>query len=358
MVEVGGLNLAYTNVPQHLVGGKADAGEAIGALGFALDQSEGPQYLKYDPRSNSVRGDLFGYLDADYMNRLSAKLGDAKGDYFETPRQPAYVSVAIALSQPLGKGLVEGEITRQKADMSVEVMALADTKQALPAYRIDLAQAVFEVEQVAIFPLFEIAKRLCIQPVRIGQFSWTPWGGFTIKLSGDGLDFGMPGARKEWAKADVVFNVKDWITVWKPQYMTLTSAEATALRGEVNDNQCVEVFFVDRFSPQTMWGGGATWGLGTAGTKIISSDENADFGVDLTHLGHELGHSIALPHPDGSAGVSTNTLMCPSGFNNDNPKLNSQENKDNISNPLFTFAIKMRSAGPDCDDSADCGACP
>jgi hypothetical protein len=98
----------------------------------------------------------------------------------------------------------------------------------------------------------------------------------------------------------------------------------------------------------------------------MSSDENADHGIDFTHLTHELGHVMALMHPDpafpnwvggGLAEGSTGTLMCPSGFMNDNPPVNSQWNKDHINNPLFTFAIKLISAGPDCTDDPDCGAC-
>lgn len=39
----------------------------------------------------------------------------------------------------------------------------------------------------------------------------------------------------------------------------------------------------------------------------------------------------------------------------DNPQVNSQENKENVSNPLFTFALKLIPTGPDCTDSANCG---
>ena len=40
---------------------------------------------------------------------------------------------------------------------------------------------------------------------------------------------------------------------------------------------------------------------------------------------------------------------------NDNPAINSQENKDNISNPLFTFSFEPIDFTHDCADSADCG---
>jgi hypothetical protein len=104
---------------------------------------------------------------------------------------------------------------------------------------------------------------------------------------------------------------------------------------------------------------GATYSSGLAGAKIISTDQNVD-GVDLTHLAHELGHALSLMHPGTGTAKdgSTGTLMCPSGFNNDNPKINSQENKDRVSNPMLTFALKLVTAGPDCTNSATCGACP
>ena len=65
---------------------------------------------------------------------------------------------------------------------------------------------------------------------------------------------------------------------------------------------------------------------------MISSDANARNGVDFTHLAHELGHVLGLRHPDAPATASavpanTGTLMCPSGFNNDNPKVNSKETR-------------------------------
>jgi hypothetical protein len=205
-----------------------------------------------------------------------------------------------------------------------------------------------------------VAKRLCVQPVRIGQITA---GGFppsfSVKFSGAGLEFGKPGAIEQWNKADVVFSWRDWMTIWSPSYMAFSQAESADLRDEVSVDDCVEVFFVDTFTPSVFWGGGATYSSGLASAKVISTDQNAAGGVDLTHLAHELGHVLSLMHP-GSGSVkdaSTGTLLCPSGFNNDNPKINSEENKNLVSNPLLVFAIKIRTAGPDCVDSASCGAC-
>ncbi len=116
-----------------------------------------------------------------------------------------------------------------------------------------------------------------------------------------------------------------------------------------------------------MDGGGSTASGGTESAKVISSDENADFGVDLTHLAHEFGHVLTLKHPGSGFPTpaaphrvdgSTGTLICPSGFNNDNPQRNSQWNKDNAANPLLTFTLKPWTVGVDCNDDTDCGACP
>ncbi len=205
---------------------------------------------------------------------------------------------------------------------------------------------------------WEVARNLCVQPVRLGRLVWT-WPSLSIQYTGDGLAFGLPGARTQWKKADVTFTVRDWKTVWCSDLYNFSTGEAADLLDEVNDADCVEVYFVKGDNAMhTNWGGGATFSSGSANTRIISSDGNVPPGIDLTHLAHELGHAVDLPHPTAANASSTNTLMCPSGFMNDNPKRNSQENKNNLSNPLLTFSIKPVSAGPDCTNSASCGACP
>jgi hypothetical protein len=165
-----------------------------------------------------------------------------------------------------------------------------------------------------------------------------------------------------------MFNIREWKEVWDGSYWVTTasssgSAEENALRAEVEDDDCIEIFFVNDFDPEDEHGGGATWGSGTATSQIISTDANARYGIDLTHLAHEVGHVLGLGHPGTAATAtktpaSTGTLMCPSGFKNDNPQINSEDNADAVQNPLLVFTIKMRSAGTDCDGSADCGACP
>ena len=66
---------------------------------------------------------------------------------------------------------------------------------------------------------------------------WSPWGYVIpfIRFSGEGLDFGKPGARREWRKADVLFEFRDWKYVWDNDYWILEYPEEYDLIDEVDD---------------------------------------------------------------------------------------------------------------------------
>lgn len=368
-VKVGAFNVLYSDVSQFLITGRKSQNHETGNLGFAIDVSEEGQYLEYNPQELSLSGIISGTTSISQFDELVQHKDDGRGHDFDTLAQAAKMKVQIFLEEPLDTNIGSEKTVgfHGKMDMDIDVQALRDYD--IGSYRLINPDIHIIDLEIAWWIQLEVAKRLCLQPVRVGYFTsaggWPPI--FSIHYSGDGLAFGLPGAQTEWGKADVIFTVREWKTVFNASYGTLTSAEAAGLRASVNDADCVEIFFVDQFSPNAMWGGGATWGGGTADTKIISSDQNADFGIDATHLAHEIGHAITLKHPgegfpnasaphrvDGSTG----TLMCPSGFMNDNPAVNSQWNKDSVQNPLFTFAIKVKGPNVDCQNDADCGACP
>jgi len=368
-IMVEALNWVVFGIDQESVTGKRPEGKPTSALGFSLATAK-LQGLRYE--DHILKGKLRGQLSMDQFFELTSPKDRGKGHDLDMRTLPAVMEIVIPLERPL-KPAEQGVETRK---VKAEITIRADAFEPLHIERaLELqSEAVIGI-QIDWTRLLEAARKLCIQPVRIGTFRvrWKDgpfgmrWPSFSFSYSGDGLAFGTPGLNTEWAKADIVFDIREWMTIYNSSYSTLTAGEMSSLRNEVNEDDCIEVFFVDRFDPRDMDGGGNTVSGGTESAKIISSDENADFGVDLTHLAHEVGHVLTLKHPgsgfptpsaphrvDGTSG----TLMCPSGFNNDNPTVNSEDNEDNAANPLLQFSLKLRSAGPDCTDDADCGPCP
>ena len=375
LVRVGALNLLYTDVPQSALVERSREGEESGALGFVIDGVEEGRYqtLAYDPQTLVLKGTLSGRIShSSLTSGLRPELEQKEGHDFEGVAQEARLNIRVRLEEPLEASQGKEDIVPLRGEASLELEASPLPEYKLPAFQLGVLEPVEVDIQVGWAWRLEIAKRLCLQPVRIGRLQWNrggrPWDPpqLSVSYSGAGLNFGMPGANTQWSKADVLFTVREWKTVFNAAYSTLDSGEANGLRASVQDDDCVEMFFVDELDPNDTWGGGATWSGGLAETQIISSDENADNGIDLTHLAHEIGHAITLKHPgqgyptaaaphrvDGSSG----TLMCPSGFMNDNPPVNSEHNRDSVQNPLFTFALKLAGPGTDCQDDPDCGAC-
>ena len=345
LVRVKGLNLVYFKVPQAPLSSGSKPKNQKGTLGFAADLSSEPQYLEYNPKYASISGTVKGYVDADFMADLVDAKFDGKNDIVKTPRQEAELHLNMKLSAPLS--FAKNDSVMKNAALDIDLEAYANYEFDIIGYEITLENNYIKYES-HIYAT-KVVKNLRIQPVRIRNN-----GG---RLSGAGLHFGLPGAVEQWAKADVVFTINDWKTLSEQKYWTLTEDETSSLLSEVDVENAVEVFFVYEMPEELNenWGGGATWGLGTASTQIITTDGNARGGIDLTHLAHELGHSMGLAHPGdpyGRTEGSVGTLMCPSGWMKDNPQINSQENADNISNPLFIYALtKQPTDEPDCEDS-------
>ena len=348
--------------------------KSSGVVGFTLERAYPGQKImvRYDYKSNTLRGQLRGVVDSALLSSFplvepaeqerSKSVKDSKATFlphdFDVPIQKALLNFELKLRRPLPRRAIRKPI-KVPGTIKYEIIVEELPEYTMPSYVIT-GIIPWKFDFIPLL-FIEVARKLCLQPVRIQSSKTDP------DPTGGSLAFGLPGAETQWGKADVIFDVRDWQTVtngdWK---ISSSDDEEDDIRASVEDDDCIEIFFVENFDPVEDHGGGATWGGGLASSQIITSDGNNN-GIDFTHLAHELGHVMTLKHPgegfptaslpyryDGSSG----TLMCPSGWMNDNPAINSQENKDNISNPLFTFSFKAIGALPDCADSADCGACP
>lgn len=358
-INVRQFNIAFFGVPQAAISGR-EAAVKNGVLGMT---TPGGAQIRYDAQTQTAAGEIpvqvhFAQLDELFPPQI-IKGGNGEDDFAVSRTIRGRVKFQIKFTESLGDALskagqARGRINAQ-ASAEVEVEPLRDTRYAIGGFRMRIVEAPALVE-IGTLLRFEAAQRLCIQPVRIRANANDP------AQTGAGLAFGMPGANTQWNKADVVFQVRDWMTVTNAALKVATEgAEETAIRASVNVDDCIEVFFVENFDPVSLHGGGATWSSGTANAKIITSDGNAVGGIDFTHLAHELGHVVFMGHPGNAFGMfdpSTNTLMCPSGWRRDNPTRNSRDNANHVANPLFTFALKAVTPGPDCTASADCGRCP
>lgn len=362
-IDVRQFNLAFFGVDQAAISGR-ETKQKTGVLGMSMPPAARNVQLKFDAQSQTVSGEIpvlvhFPQLDEFFPPEIIKE--GRESDFAVSRTQRGRIKIQIKFTDALDKAAAAAvqatspSRLNAQATLQVEVEPLQDNRFAIAAYQLRLSELRM-VAELAILRLFEPARRLCIQPVRIRSNAADP------TPTGAGLAFGTPGATTQWNKADIIFQVRDWMTVTNAAWKVASEgAEEADIRASVNADDCIEIFFVENFTPESLHGGGATWSSGTANAKIITSDGNAVGGIDLTHLAHELGHVLNLCHPGspcGLASASTNTLMCPSGWRRDNPTRNSQENTDHVANPLLTFSLKRRTPGPDCNVSADCGACP
>ncbi|HEX9186974.1 MAG TPA: hypothetical protein VGB87_07880 [Vicinamibacteria bacterium] len=386
-MRVGGLNLAYSRVPMEAftgVGPGRPGSDGTGVLSAFLPAVQKVQVFRgLSPGLAVLYGQFEGVVELSQLGDLqqgrAGAAADDKDAVFVSPTQRAALYLLIIVGEDdlkPGRGGGQGEpgiltsVGYSFVAFATQELKVGDLR--VPPYVVtQRTYAPFEFE-LTWLP-FEAVRRLCVQPVRIGRITvrggW-PFPVFDVDFTGKGLPFGQPGADAQWRKGDVVFEWRPWKTLWKAGYFTLDIAagEDAALRAEVSDADCVEVFFVDAFDNPSTWGGGATFSSGLASAKVISSDDNSEAvcaggACNLTHLAHELGHAMTLHHP-GAGGIpaymvsgTTGTLMCPSGFTADNPRRNSVDNENNVNNPLFQYAFALAGPAPDCTNDAGCGAC-
>lgn len=270
--------------------------------------------------------------------------GYGRADPKQEDNYPAFTEEFVGrlkgeLTLPKGEGEDEGSLTLSGDFVLGQRIVLAVIRRF-----------VFEIPlQIRIFPLtcpdgtVSRTRTLCVKPIFVrsgpGDSTTAQEMYFTEQLA---------NANAVWARCCVRFVEAPGAFVNRADLQVLTtndgftSEEEADLLDEVNDDDCVEVYIIESFSPQSAHGGGGTWGGGTADTKIISAANNPP--INQRHLAHELGHAMGLCHPgtgctppraDGTAG----SLMEPSGFFADNPDVLRQQECANISNPLIQLQL-------------------
>lgn len=259
-----------------------------------------------------------------------------------------------------GKILFTSRKDRDKFSFNAQIMLAPQDKPLLLPIVVDFKIRVRDIFRLRLCACW--GRRLCIQPVGVKSSATDP------SPTGTALAALKPGAVDIWKRVCVGFEWRPIMYVVNSSWKTITedAQEETDLRNSVNIDDCIEVFFIEHWNPNCAHGGGVTFSGGEAGSKIITSDDN-DNGIDLLHLAHELGHVLDLKHPgsgcpsvacpdrvDGSFG----TVMCPSGYENDNPDVQSEENGELGNNPLTVPIVILSCPDPDCTDSDDCGDCP
>jgi hypothetical protein len=297
-----------------------------------------PESIKsyYSTRSNQITT----YFEAEVHYPLIDQIMGFKQSEESKEGQDNFLSYTESFSGVIRCRLGARPHMQYKEEQSIGIamdMEMKIAKKAVGAIEY-VALKKYEIEASIVWPLY-FKKAINVQPVFV---EYTPdtgcsLGGSVVSTGGS-WDIMKEYAYDIWNRCCLHLNLLPPVYVTNDDWRILSSGEAWALRTSYDHPNAVEVFFTETFDPIGTWGGGATWGSGTANTKIITCDSNLP--INLYNLAHELGHSLNLMHPSSWPwNSSPGSLMEPSGFCMDNPSLMSKFNCDNISNPLIYYML-------------------
>ncbi len=305
----------------NLVFDEADAlfGGRGGTPSLCLPPGSRPR-VEVDPRSGKVEASFEALVDFPAVRRhYEGREKDLGSDTPGLAGLPAKVQLEGRI--PSERRPVEFGFEHLEAELSI----------ALPMQ----AQEILKISKLIIpvvTPLqwlrLETKRELTVQPVFLAAATGTP---------PTGADFypGLTRANELWGRCCVEFVAKCPMYVDEQDWRVATEAEARDFKDSRDVSDAVEVFIVEELDPVDLWGGGATFGSGTAAAKVVSTDNQLP--LNQNHLAHELGHVLGLGHPgdttDSLVDGCVGSVMEPSGFFADNPGVQCEDNCQNASNP-------------------------
>ena len=309
------------NVTTDSVGTKA--GDS-GRISMKLGESS-PVVASYDHKNRK--------LDAKFKVSLHYPLID-KTKGWERSGEDSFVPYTeIFLATLVGEFEKVIEPKHYKFEILRATISLESEKEKSIVADIAMSADLMLPAQWVLPGILTMTKHLPIRPVFIGV---EPTSRF-LRVTGESFYPMLDIANEIWAKCCIHFDA-----LCPPRYINndayrvLTAAEAYNLLNEVDEDDAIEVFVVERWDPVDQYGGGATWSSGTANSKIVTCDNQLP--LNQNHLAHELGHVLGLDHPGGGDTLTpgcTGSIMEPSGFYADNPSEQCRKNCLNASNPLL-----------------------
>ena len=311
----------------------------------------------YDPQKGTVNGEFRATLHYGLIDKIKGFMPPDKeeGDQF------------LSYTESM-KGSLNGKIA--------ENIRLADMDEKIPVSFTGTLKLELERPVISALPIMQLSlaamleritqpsELLKIQPVFIGSAPGD------ASATGSAYRTLIRNAGNMWNRCGtercITIRTNDPIYVNNDDYRVLSGTdEAIDLMNEVNQDDAVEVFVVERWDP-LYDGGGASWSSGTASAKIVTCDQQLNVpcpdpcascgAINQYHLAHELGHSLNLCHPGGCESDptrprgSSGSVMEASGFCLDNPNSQSARNCRLSSNPLLSWSRSICSGSPDITD--------